>query len=119
MLFRYQVHDGQAALENERVVLLFHGLSPGQQRLFHFQSDKQAVQIDGPGKHHVSTTCKSGMAKVTFRSDYACGTNTLQFGTQRVRFARRGWLLLAENQSVDLSEGRKVIHLKGDNLTVE
>ena len=119
MLFRYQVHDGEAALENERVVLVFHGLSPEQQRLFHFPHDQQAVQIDGPGKYHVSTTCGSGKDKVTFRSDYARGTNTLQFGAQRVRLTRRGWLLLAGEQSVDLSEGRKIIHLKGDNLTVE
>jgi hypothetical protein len=119
MLFRYQVLNGQAALANERVLLVFHGLSPEQQRLFHFQQEPQTVQVDGPGTSSVSTTCTHNRDQVAFISDYALGTNTLQFGEQTVLLTRGGWLLLAGQQSVDLSTGRKVIHVIKGNLSAE
>ncbi len=56
---------------------------------------------------------------ITFRSYYSGGTNTLEFGEQRVRLTRSGRLLSAGDETVDLSEGQKIIHLKGDKLTVE
>ncbi len=119
MLLRYQLRDGRAALQSERMVLVFHGLSPEQQRLFHFQGAQQAVQIAGDGASSVSTTCASGKQMIMFRSDYSGGTNTLEFGKQRVRLTRRGTLLSAGEETVDLSQGQKIIHLKGDKLSVE
>lgn len=119
MLLRYHLRDGQAALQSERMVLVFHGLSPEPQRLFHFQGTQQALQIAGDGVSSISTTCASGKQMITFRSDYSGGTNTLEFGEQRVRLTRSGRLLLAGDETVDLSEGQKIIHLKGDKLSVE
>ena len=119
MLFRYQIYNGEAALSNERVLLVFHGLSAGEQRAFHFQENQQAVQIDGPGSSSVSTTCTHNRDNIIFSSEYALGTNTLRFGTQSVRLSRGGRLLLAGDQSVNLSTGRKVVHVKRDKLTVE
>lgn len=119
MLLRYLLRDGRAALQSERMVLVFHGLSPEQQRLFHFQGAQQAVQIAGDGVSSVSTTCASGKQMITFRSDYSGGTNTLEFGGQRVRLTRRGTLLSVGEETVDLSQGQKIIHLKGDKLSVE
>ncbi len=119
MLLRYRVREGQAALQSERVVLVFHGLSPEQQRLFHFQGTQQAVQIAGDGVSSMSTTCASGKQMITFRSDYSGGTNTLEFGDQRIRLTRSGRLLLAGDQTVDLSDGQKIIHLKGGKISVE
>jgi hypothetical protein len=119
LLLRYQIRDQESALESERVVLVFHGLSQEQRRLFHFQGPQQAVQIAGSGVFSVSTTCASGRQMITFRSDYAAGTNTLEFGARRVRLTLGGRLLLAGDEAVDLSEGRKIIHFKGDKISVE
>ena len=119
MLLRYQLREGYAALQSERVVLVFHGLSPEQQRLFHFQGTQQAVQIAGDGVSSVSTSCASGKQLITFRSNYSGGTNTLEFGEQRVRLTHSGKLLLAGDQTVDLSGGQKIVHLKGDKVSVE
>jgi hypothetical protein len=119
MLLRYQIRDQQAVLESERVVLVFEGLSQEQQRLFHFQEPQQAVQIAGPGMSSVSTSCANAKHVITFRSDYAGGTNTLEFGERRVRLTQAGRLLLVKEQAVDLSEGQKIIHFKGDKILVE
>ena len=64
-------------------------------------------------------SCASGKQLITFRSNYSGGTNTLEFGEQRVRLTRSGQLLLAGDQTVDLSEGQKIVHLKGDKVSVE
>jgi len=119
MLFQYHIRDGHAALKSDRVMLVFHGLKPKQQRIFHFQGNQQAVQIAGGGTSSVSVTCSTERGPVSFRSDYADGTNTLQFGQQTVRFTQGGQLLLGGDQAVDLSEGRKIVHLKRGRLLVE
>ena len=112
MLFEYHSRDGHAALESERVVLVFHGLTPEQQQLFHFQGSQQAVQIAGNGSSSITVTCATERGTVAFRSDYADGTNTLHLGQQTVRFTQSGRLLLAGDQTIDLNEGRKIVHLK-------
>lgn len=119
MGLHYETCDGHAALTTERVVLVFHGLSTAQQQLFHFQGKQQAIQIAGPGRSCVCTTCTNGKATVTFRSEYANGTNTLQFGEQVVRLACEGRLLLSGNQSVNLDEGQKTVHLRQTKLALE
>ena len=116
---RYGIRDEQTALESDRVVLVFHGLTPTQQGLFHFQGAEQAIQVAGPGVSTVSVTCSTERGSVALTSHYAEGTNTLQFERQTVRFVDRGWRLLAGDQSVDLSESRKVIHLRNGRATVE
>jgi hypothetical protein len=119
MMLRYQVRDQQAALESDRVALVFHTLSGEQRRIFHFQGMEQAVQIAGPGISSIATTCTSGKETIAFRSDYTAGTNILEFGTQRVLLTDSGRRLLVGDQTVDLSEGRKIIHFKGDRRWVE
>ena len=119
LLLRYEERGGHAALESKRCVIVFHGLSLGQQRLFHFQDSQQAIQINGPGISSVSTTCSSGKETVTFRSDYANGTNTIQFGEQRIKLADKGRTLLVADEVMDLSGGRWVVHLKGGRATLE
>jgi hypothetical protein len=71
MLFRYELHEGQAALQSERVVLVFHGLSREQQRLFHFQGKQQAVQIAGDGVSSVSTCDRINSRPATVLIPYA------------------------------------------------
>ncbi len=107
------------ALESGPVVLVFHGVAPAQQALFHFQSEEQSVQIGGEGFSSVTTTCASGKAMVCFRSNYANGTNALQFGDQTVRFIEGGRILLAGGLTVDLSNGRKIVHLMGAKAWLE
>ncbi len=119
MLFEYAVREEEAALEAEHVVLVFCGLTPRQQRLFHFQGQPQAVQIAGPGQSSVTTTCANGKDTLTFRSEYADGTNTLHFGKECVRFTQSGRLLLVGDQAVDVSEGRKIIHLRNGKFVVK
>jgi len=119
ILLRYQIREGQAALQSERVVLVFHGLPPEQQRMFHFQEAQQAVPIAGDGTFSMSTTCSSGKQTITFRSDYSAGTNTLEFGGRRVSLTSNGRSVSVGDQTVDLSEGLKIIHLKGDKVWVE
>ena len=120
MVLRYQIRDGCAALEVERFVLLFHGLTPAQQRIFRFQGGQQVVQVSGNGTSSTSVTCATGRGTVAFHSDYAEGTNTLQFGQQAVQFTQGGRLLSAGGETVDLAEGRKVVHLKSNKvLSVE
>jgi len=119
MLLRYQLRDGHASLESERLVLVFHGLSQKQQRMFHFQGTQQPIQISGPGVSSISTTCAIGRGMIAFRSDYTDGTNTFGFNELRVRLVQGGRLLLAGDQMIDLNEGQKVIHLRDDKITVE
>jgi hypothetical protein len=119
MLFQYHTRDNQSALEAGSVVLVFHGLTPAQQQMFHFQGEEQAVQIAGEGSSTVSVTCATGRGSVAFRSHYADGTNTLQFDQQTVRFTAHGRLLLAGDQAIDLREGRKIVHLRDGKVAVE
>ena len=119
MLFEYHARDGHPALESDHVVLVFHGVMPKQQQVFHFQGKQQAVQIAGNGTSSVSVTCTIDRETVVFRSDYANGTNTLHFGQQTVQFSQGGRLLLAGDQTVDLSKGQKVVHLRRNTVTVE
>jgi hypothetical protein len=119
MLFQYHIRDRQAALESKSVVLVFHGLTPEQKELFHFQGKEQAVQIAGDGTSTVSVTCTTDKRTVAFQSHYADGTNTLQFALQTVRFIKGGRLLLAGDQSIDLSKGRKTVHLRDGKVVVE
>jgi hypothetical protein len=119
MQLRYTVRDGCAALESERAVLVFDGLTPAQRELFHFQGDQQAVQIAGNGLSSVSVTCVINQDQVSFSSHYAGGTNTLEFAGQSVRLVDGGRLLLAGDQRVDLSAGRKIVHLRHGKAVIE
>ena len=119
MVFRYGIRDDRAALESKRVVLVFRDLTPEQKRLFHFQREEQPVQIGGEGISSVTTTCANGKVMVRFRSDYANGTNTLQFGDQKVQFIESGRVLLAGDLAVELSNGRKVVQLTGAKARLE
>jgi hypothetical protein len=119
MYLQYCGREGEAALECERVVLVFHGISAKRQRLFHFQGQQQAVQIAGQAGSSVSVTCTSNGEKVAFQSNYTQGTNTLEFFGTTVRFTHGGRLLLAGDQTIDLSAGRKIVHLKDGKVVVE
>jgi hypothetical protein len=119
MLLRYKILDGESVLESDRVMLVFHGLTPEQQRLFHFQGEEQAVQIAGPGTSSVTTTCASGKQTITFRSDYNGGTNTLEFDGQRAQLTQGGRFVLVGDREIDLSDGRRTISFEGDTISVE
>jgi hypothetical protein len=113
MVFRYKTRDGRATLDSPRVLLVFHDLNSDQQKFFHFQNEKQPVQIGGEGFSSVETTCGNGKTSIRFRSTYSNGTNVLQFGDQTVRLIESGRVLRAGNLVVDLSSGRKIVHLAG------
>lgn len=119
MTLEYKSRNGHAALESARVVLVFHGLTARQQRVFHFQGPQQTVQVAGTGTSSAAVSCRFNRVTVAFRADYAQGTNTLQLGAQTVRFAQEGRLLLAGGQAIDLGSGQKVVHLEGDQARVE
>lgn len=119
MVFRYKMRDGRATLESQRVLLVFHDLKPDQQKFFHFQNEEQPVQIGGDGFSSVETTCGNGKSSVRFRSTYSNGTNVLQFGNQTVRLITNGQGLLAGDLAVDLSGGRKIVHLAGSKAWME
>jgi hypothetical protein len=112
MVFSYVIREGEAALESERVVLVFADLSPTQQKLFHFQGDRQTVQVGGEGFSSISRTFATHRGAVGFHSNYEHGTNTLKFGKQTVQFINGGNTLLAENMTFDLGAGRKTVYLK-------
>ena len=119
MHFQYSLRKGNAALETDRAILVFHGIQSERQKIFHFQKETQAVQIAGPGSSSVVVSCSSGPATLVFRSDYANGTNTLQFADRTVWITEEGKRLLAGDQCVDLTEGKKVVHLEHGKATVE
>jgi archaellum component FlaF (FlaF/FlaG flagellin family) len=111
MVFRYTNYNGKAVLESDRVVLVFDGISRDEQRAFHFGGNAQAIQISGNGVSGVDVSCRRNVAFLRFHSDYANGTNTLQFGKQVVQFVDNGQLLLAGKESVALTNGQTRVHL--------
>jgi hypothetical protein len=111
MVFRYTNYNGKAALESDRVVLVFDGISRDEQRAFHFGGNAQAIQVSGTGTSAVDVSCRRNVAFLRFHSAYANGTNTLQFGKQVIRFADGGQLLIAGEQTVPLTNGQTRVHL--------
>ena len=119
MVFEYLIRDGSAVLQAEEVVLVFPGLTTAEQRVFRFGGTHQAIQIAGHGSSSVEVSRSLNRITTRFNSTYANGTNTLQFGSQTVQFTEAGKRLWVGGEAIDLSPGRKVVHLRGNTATVE
>lgn len=112
MIFAYTNHQGKAVLANERVVLVFDDISRDQQRAFHFQGNKQPVQVSGNGSSTVEVSCRRNLAFLRFHSAYVNGTNTIQFGKHVLQLAEAGHLLIAGEDIIHLStNGQTCVHL--------
>jgi hypothetical protein len=119
MVFRYESRDGHATLESPRVLLVFENINPEQQKAFHFENEEQMVQTGGDGISSVEAAYRKGKSSIRFHSAYFNGTNVIQFGDQTVRLIKNGRGLLAGDLSVDLSSGRKIVHLAGSKAWLE
>lgn len=108
----YHSRDGEAILENQFVTLIFAGISPAQQRAFHFNGGKQQVQVNGDGQSRDSVSCRQNAALIAFEASYAQGTNTLRFGPGMVRITDGGRTLLANGESIPLSKAPAVVRVK-------
>jgi hypothetical protein len=111
MMLRFTNYNGKAALESDRIMLVYDGISRDEQRAFHFGGNKQSIQVNGSGTSAVDVSCRRNLAFLRFHSAYANGTNTLQFGKHVIRFAEAGQLLIAGEQRVPLTNGQTRVHL--------